>query len=436
MSIQSLSRITTGLAIAIVLAAFPLLAPQKANASPPNPFTMTITIPANLSGTTGFPLYLKNFIGTIDWGDGSATESFTVGVATQWHHYPAAATDTDYHIAATGTADGYSPASGSVQCAAFGGWVNYVDSVDSWGDLGSGFTSLEGAFFNARNLTSVPNSLPSSVTNLHCTFDGASKLDSDLSNWDTSNVITMNDLFYRCALFNSSLSNWDTSSVTDMSGLFGVTGHFNQDLSTWDVSHVTNMTSMFGSATAFDGDISNWDTRQVTDMTSMFADATNFNQALKSDSVLHHWEISSVSAIDGMFNGASRFNQSLSSWDISNITTADEMFDGSGIDSQNYSSTLIGWGRHAIQASVPVGWVNAYFSSAATAPRQALLAAGWQIYDLGIEPITPTPIPSGDSSSGNALASTGVEPGMWTGAALLALLVGLALVFARRARRY
>ena len=39
----------------------------------------------------------------------------------------------------------------------------------------------------------------------------------DLSGWDTSNVIYMNCMFWRCnSLEKLNISNWDTSSVTDM----------------------------------------------------------------------------------------------------------------------------------------------------------------------------------------------------------------------------
>mmetsp|Transcript_40628 Transcript_40628/g.100893 ORF Transcript_40628/g.100893 Transcript_40628/m.100893 type:complete len:164 (+) Transcript_40628:64-555(+) len=43
----------------------------------------------------------------------------------------------------------------------------------------------------------------------------------DISNWDTSQVTTMSDLFCtsthpKCDTFNGTMTHWDTSSVTDM----------------------------------------------------------------------------------------------------------------------------------------------------------------------------------------------------------------------------
>ena len=45
-------------------------------------------------------------------------------------------------------------------------------------------------------------------------------LNSDLSNWDVSNVKDMHYMFYKCRSFNSDLSNWDVSKVENMTGMF------------------------------------------------------------------------------------------------------------------------------------------------------------------------------------------------------------------------
>ena len=41
------------------------------------------------------------------------------------------------------------------------------------------------------------------------------------------------------------ISNWDTSSITDMQELFKNHIYFNDDISQWDVSNVINMREMF-----------------------------------------------------------------------------------------------------------------------------------------------------------------------------------------------
>jgi surface protein len=58
-----------------------------------------------------------------------------------------------------------------------------------------------------------------------------------IGNWDTSNVITMRDMFY-LSTFNQDISSWDVSSVTDMRSMFNRAISFNQDLSIWNINNV------------------------------------------------------------------------------------------------------------------------------------------------------------------------------------------------------
>ena len=45
-------------------------------------------------------------------------------------------------------------------------------------------------------------------------------------------------MFFGASSFNSDLSNWDVSNVTNMSAMFKLASSFNQDLSEWNVSNV------------------------------------------------------------------------------------------------------------------------------------------------------------------------------------------------------
>ena len=95
----------------------------------------------------------------------------------------------------------------------------------------------------------------------------------DFSNFDTSNIITMFYMFYRCSSLKSlDLSNFDTSKVTDMTFMFaGCSSLESIDLSNLDTSKVINMHSMFGGCSSLKSiNLSNFDTSQVTDMTYMF----------------------------------------------------------------------------------------------------------------------------------------------------------------------
>ena len=55
---------------------------------------------------------------------------------------------------------------------------------------------------------------------------------------------------------------------------------FNRDVSKWDVSRVVDMDEMFYSATSFNRDISKWDVSRVTSMRKMFASTLRFTQTL------------------------------------------------------------------------------------------------------------------------------------------------------------
>ena len=94
----------------------------------------------------------------------------------------------------------------------------------------------------------------------------------DISDWDVSNVRTMNCMFAYCIELKSvgDISKWDVSSVTNMYCMFLNCKFFNQDLSGWDVSSVTYMGYMFCGCESFNQDISKWDVSNVTDAINMF----------------------------------------------------------------------------------------------------------------------------------------------------------------------
>ena len=167
----------------------------------------------------------------------------------------------------------------------------------------------------------------SCVTDMSELFMGHTNFNDDISAWDTSNVTNMSSMFPETSgwsstphNFNQDIGNWDTSNVTDMSSMFIGAIYFNQDIGNWDTSNVTDMSSMFWAADAFDHDINSWDTSNVTDMSSMFYDNTTFNRPIGN------WDTSSVTSMELMFNGAIAFNQDISSWNTSSVTTMEAMF--------------------------------------------------------------------------------------------------------------
>ena len=100
----------------------------------------------------------------------------------------------------------------------------------------------------------------------------------DLSNFDTSNVKSMQGMFFGCSSLTSlNLTNFDISNVINMDAMFQYCSTLTSlDLSHFKTSNVKNMGSMFlycSSLTSFD--LSNFITSNVEDMSNMFADCHN-----------------------------------------------------------------------------------------------------------------------------------------------------------------
>ena len=102
-----------------------------------------------------------------------------------------------------------------------------------------------------------------------------------ISDWNTTQVKDMSQLFYRKYRFNDDISKWDVSNVKDMSQMFQAykwdPSIFNQDISGWDVSNVEDMQLMFYNAVEFNCDLSRWDVKNAVSMRFMFAGAKKFD---------------------------------------------------------------------------------------------------------------------------------------------------------------
>ncbi|WP_296621779.1 BspA family leucine-rich repeat surface protein [Marivirga sp.] len=222
-----------------------------------------------------------------------------------------------------------------------------IQTIEQWGDIQ--WTTMYLAFYGCSNLTSNATDAPNlqATSNLLGMFAGASSFNSDLNNWDVSNITNMYGTFFNATSFNGNISNWNVgnvtttyfmfngassfnqdisnwnvSSVTDMSYMFQNATSFNQNLNNWNVGNVTTMYRMFDGASVFNGNISTWNVSQVTNMYLMFRNAFNFN------SDLSNWNVSSVTNMGFMFTNATSFNSDLSNWYTGNVTNMSSMFSG------------------------------------------------------------------------------------------------------------
>ena len=187
--------------------------------------------------------------------------------------------------------------------------------------------------------------ITSKVTDMRELFRGKKTFNQDISAWDVSEVVDMAYIFYEAFLFNQDIGSWDVSKVAKMDRMFTDAKAFNQDISKWNTSSATTMRSMFYGATVFNQDISNWNTGEVTNMQAMFYQATAFNQdvsrwntskvtnmisvfayAKAFNQDLSKWKTGKVTSMESMFYEASAFNQDISTWDVSQVTNMRGMF--------------------------------------------------------------------------------------------------------------
>lgn len=221
--------------------------------------------------------------------------------------------------------------------------------VSNWDT--SNVTSMQGVFDRASSLVSVDvsNWNTSQVTTMRTMFQGCITLQSlDLSKWDVSNVTDMSHMFYS----NSSLGdmnltsigdvgNWDTSNVTTMKNMFMSCANLKElNVSNWDMSNVTSLHNMFANCESLISlDVSGWDTGKCQTFEYMFGADESHNMKLKYVDV-SNWDTSSCTNMIGMFQTADIESLDLSKWDVSKVTSMSHMFaDCCNMISYNFS----GW---------------------------------------------------------------------------------------------
>lgn len=119
-------------------------------------------------------------------------------------------------------------------------------------------------------------------------FSGSTAEEIDLANADTSEVTSMQSLFYDCKnLKKLNITGLDTSNVTNMSYMFTRANVEEVDLSSFDTSKVTNMSYMF-----YDNpyikkiDISSFDLSNVEDIRGMFYADKNLETLVIGDHIV------------------------------------------------------------------------------------------------------------------------------------------------------
>ncbi|MGN0499179.1 MAG: BspA family leucine-rich repeat surface protein [Acutalibacteraceae bacterium] len=230
-------------------------------------------------------------------------------------------------------------ASGKSRTIASGAAAETEPVVYAWSDNnGNGYwwsnadkvylpADCSGMFRNSK-LTSLDlsNFDTSNVTNMSEMFSGCSKLTSlDLSNFDTSNVVDMTNMFSSCSNLRSlDLSSFNTSYVTSMYKMFyGCTKLTSLNLSNFDTSNVISMGYMFNECSNLTSlDLSSFNTINTTYMSGMFF---RCNELVSLD--LLSFNTYNVQNMDYMFAACKNLTSlNISSFNTSNVYTMSYMF--------------------------------------------------------------------------------------------------------------
>lgn len=148
----------------------------------------------------------------------------------------------------------------------------YAKSVMALGDV-SFRTAID--IVNKSDAKNVDLTMisPRNETDLSYLFENKNIVNLNLSNWDTSNVTSMQGLFSNLKNLESvECADWDTSNVTSFYAILDACHSLKTfDTSKWVTSSATNMAWMFSGVGLEELDVSNFNTSKVTNMHTMFA---------------------------------------------------------------------------------------------------------------------------------------------------------------------
>ena len=126
--------------------------------------------------------------------------------------------------------------------------------------------------------------------------------------WDVSQI---SDFSGACTQKLSTDLFWDTSAATSMSGMFKGNTEFRGDVSTWDVSGVLTMDEMFAGSGIVDG-VGSWDVGELQSARRMFAGALHVSPTLR----LSRWNVGKCTDLSSMFAGSSVTDNGIGEWKL------------------------------------------------------------------------------------------------------------------------
>ena len=195
----------------------------------------------------------------------------------------------------------------------------------SWGDKGICYGS------DAAKIYANPDS-----SYMFSSFSGI--YSADLSNIDTSEVISMKGMFKEASYLNPiDVSRFDTRKVQDMSEMFsGIRLLIRRDaitlnLSNFNTANVVNMKGMFKDSRRFtDINMSSFNTSKVTDMSEMFSQASRLTSLNLSS-----FDFQNVRDMNNMFSYTQIASLVVSRFNTGNVLNFSHLFDNTPLTTIN-----------------------------------------------------------------------------------------------------
>ena len=209
-------------------------------------------------------------------------------------------------------------------------WFTKMETIDLTGFDTSDVTSMNTMFYMMNSLKNinVSNFNTSKVTDMNSMFDQTGVIEElNLSNFDTSNVTDMKWMFFGLnKLKKLNLTNFDTSKVTNMYGMFDAMTDVSEIKfgTNFNTRSVTNMGRMFSRTSSIQQlDLSHFNTASVTAMNDMFSLMTSLTQI----NFGANFNTSNVTDMTGMFyQSTSLVNLDLSHFNTRKVKTMNSMF--------------------------------------------------------------------------------------------------------------
>ena len=155
--------------------------------------------------------------------------------------------------------------------------------IDQWNV--SNVTNMGSMFWDCVNLNvDLNNWNVSNVEDMSFMFDNCKNFDSDLSNWNVDNLKLIEYMFHGCEKFKGTgLKYWHPTKIDTLESTFSECYEFNGDLSNWDVSNVMNMNNAFKRCKVFEGKgLEKWNVTKAIAVQQTFAYCYKFHADLNS----------------------------------------------------------------------------------------------------------------------------------------------------------